>query len=155
MRKGNLIEALVIMGIGALGLAGSISMQQELNSTNLSVALGPAKYSGVISLVMTGLGAFLLFRLIRERKGHRGAAGPPVVSKNGLILILVLLLYMTAIPLVGFNGGSFCFFPVLFYVSGMRPWRKSLIFGLVMAALFYLVFIYGAKIPVPKGGLGI
>ena len=74
---------------------------------------------------------------------------------RGIILIIVLAGWVAAVPILGFNIGCLVFFPLLFYVSGYRPWLKSIAAGVIMALVFYAIFVLGAKLPVPTGMFGI
>jgi hypothetical protein len=43
------------------------------------------------------------------------------------------------------------FFPVFYFTFGVRPWLRSIIVGLITAALFYAIFAHFAEMPLPKG----
>ena len=152
--KISLSEALVIMGIGLLGLIGSIQLENELSTMNIGVEMGPAKYTLVISLILLVSGMIPVIGYLR-RKTDREGAFPRIITARGMTLIAILLAWVAAVPFLGFNIGNLCFFPPLFQVAGLRPWMKSLVVGVITAVIFYVVFVLGAKLPVPKGGLGI
>lgn len=151
----GLYEGLVIIGIGLLGLFGSIQLDQQLSTMSIGVVMGPAKYIGVISLILIICGMIPVSgHLLKRRSGYPPAA-PRLASARGGILVVVLLAWVAAVPKLGFTIGGLGFFPLLFYVSGLRPWFKSLVVGVITAALFYVVFVVGAKMPVPKGTMGL
>jgi len=152
--KINLPESLVVIGVGVLGLIGSIKLESELSTIGASVILGPSKYTGVISLVLITCGLIALIGSLRKARIAQGSSGFSS-SSRAILLMGVLLGYAAVVPYVGYVVGSLGFFPAFFHISGTRPWHKSLLLGFVMAALFYLAFVYLAAIPVPKGGLGL
>jgi len=43
------------------------------------------------------------------------------------------------------------FFPVAFFVFGVRPWARSVAVGVVLAVAFYFLFAHFAELPLPKG----
>ena len=150
----RLSEVLTVIGIGLAAMVGSLQLDQQLSVMNLGVAMGPAKYTMVISLVILVCGALLGIKHLRRRKLKPANVTPPIASSRGGLLIAVLLGYVAAVPFLGFVIGSLCFFPLLFQVCGMRSWFKSIVFGMVMGGCFYVVFVMLAKLPVPKGGIG-
>ena len=66
-------------------------------------------------------------------------------------VILGLAIYTLLIPLLGYLLATSLFFPVVYYLFGVRPWLKSAVIGLSTSALFYAIFEYFAEIPLPKG----
>jgi hypothetical protein len=153
--KISLSEALVIMGIGLLGLIGSIQLENELSTMSMGVAMGPAKYTGVISLVLLVCGIIPVVGHLRRGNPDGESVIPRIITSRGIALIAILLGWVAAVPFLGFTIGNLCFFPLLFYVAGLRPWLKSIVVGGITAVIFYVVFVLGAKLPVPKGGFGI
>jgi len=119
--------------------------------------MGPAKWTAVISLVLIVCGIIVVIGHFLRRKSMDASAGAAhrIASARGVILTALLLAWVTAVPVLGFNIGCLCFFPLLFYVSGLRPWFKSIAAGFIMTVLFYVIFVLGAKLPVPKGGIGL
>ena len=145
-------EALTVIAIGLLGLIGSISLWRRVDTMGIHIVAGPGKYLAVVSLVLVACGGF---SLVRYRRTILAPATVPVFrSIRGVTLILILFGYALAVPISGFLMGSLFFFPFLFHVSGMRPWVKSILVGLITGALFYGVFVLGAKLPLPKGAIG-
>jgi hypothetical protein len=153
----SLCEGLVVIAIGLIGLIGSVQLEQQLKTINIDIMMGPAKWTGAISLVLIACGVSSVIGRFLKRKSVDGEATvtPPIASARGMILTGLLLAWVAAVPILGFNIGNLCFFPLLFYISRLRPWRKSVAAGLIMAIFFYLIFVLGAKLPVPKGMIWI
>jgi putative tricarboxylic transport membrane protein len=151
----SLYEALVVMGIGLTGLIGSIHLENQLSTISIGVAMGPAKYTGVISLILLVCGIISVIGHLRRRRAAGASATPRIATARGMTLMAILLAWVAAVSILGFNIASLCFFPMLFYVSGFRPWFKSIVVGVITAVLFYVVFVLGARLPVPKGGFRI
>ena len=117
--------------------------------------MGPAKYTGLISLILVVCGIISVIGHLWRRGSARKGEASRIFSARGITLIAILLTWVAAVSIFGFAIGVLCFFPVLFYVTGFRPWVKSLVVGVITAVLFYVAFVLGAKLPVPKGVFGI
>lgn len=153
----SVYEALIVIGIGLIGLIGSIQLENQLNTIGVVIRLGPAKWTGIISLSLIVCGIIWMGRHLLKRKPTDGtaSASPRIVSTRVLILIGLLLTWLAAVPILGFNIWSLVFFPALFHAFGLRPWFKSIAAGIIMAVLFYLIFVLGANLPVPRGVIGL
>ena len=147
-------EALIVLVLGLAGLLASIRLDEQLRPLNISMAIGPARYTAVVSAIILVCGALLLVRELRRTRADSRVRSR-LASARGAILIGVLLAYVAVVPLLGFTLGNLCVFPLLFHVCGMRPWPRSLVSGIVMAAAFHVVFVWLARIPIPKGYLGL
>jgi hypothetical protein len=153
----SLCEGVVVTGIGLIGLIGSIQLEQQLKTTEMGLMVGPAKWMAAISLVLMTCGVSSVISLFLKRKSADGelTVTAPIATGRGMVLIGLLFAWVAAVSTLGFNIGNLCFFPLLFYICGLRPWRKGVVAGLIMAIVFYLVFVLGAKLPVPKGCFGL
>ncbi len=150
----GLLEALILIGVGGVALLGSIQLDRQLGPLNLGGVLGPARYTIALSALILCCAALLILQRLRGPRPAPAEAASPVLSARATTLTAVLLAYVAAAPLVGFVIGSLVFFPLLYQVCGVRPWSRSAVYGAVMAVAFYAVFIWLARIPVPRGGLG-
>jgi hypothetical protein len=152
-----LYEALVVIGIGLIGLIGSFQLENQLSTMSMNMVMGPATWTEAVSLIMIVCGIIAAIGHFQKRKSVDASVveAPRMASARGMILIAVLALWVAAVPSLGFSVGCFIFFPLLFYVSGFRPWFMSIASGVIMAVAFYVIFILGARLPVPKGVFGI
>jgi tripartite tricarboxylate transporter TctB family protein len=148
-------DAVIILLLGAAGLIASIQLDRQLQPLHVSAAIGPARYTAVVSAIILVSGVLLVVQELRRRPPAHPEFVGRLVSPRGVLLILVLLAYVAVVPLVGFTLGNVVFFPLLFQVCGLRPWKKSLVSGLAMSVAFYVVFVWLARIPIPKGWLGL
>jgi hypothetical protein len=152
-----LYEALIVIGIGLIGLIGSFQLENQLSTISIGVTMGPAKWTGALSSIMLACGIIAAIGHFLRRKSVDASvvAAPRIASARGMILIALLAVWVAGVPFLGFSVGCLVFFPLLFYVSGFRPWFKSIAAGVIMAVAFYVIFMLGAKLPVPKGVFGI
>jgi len=115
--------------------------------------IGPDRYLGAISVG-------LLFCAIGALAKTLKSARPPMGKKeegegsqvNQVVLVVfVLVLYAFAMPILGYLLATCFFFPVIYFIFGVRPWLRSVIIGLSTTAVFYAIFEYFAEMPLPKG----
>lgn len=153
--KISLYEGIFITGVGLIGLIGSVHLENQLNTMGMVGTMGPAKYTLVVSMILVVCGIIAIIGHLRRSRSATTGETLRIISTEGIILIAVLLAWIAAVSIFGYVIGIIFFFPVLFYVTGLRPWFKSLIVGLITAMLFYAAFVLGVKLPVPKGIWGI
>jgi hypothetical protein len=155
----SIYEALVVIGLGVIGLIGSIQMQNQLGAMGITEAVGPAKWTGVISLILIVCGIIPAIGLLLKRKSTDISPGTHSTSSNvtvqGMMLMSLLGVWVAAASTLGYNIGNMCILPMIFYVAGFRPWFKSIAAGFIMTVVFYVTFVLGAKLSVPKGVFGL
>ena len=153
MYKG-LVESILIIVLAAFGIADAWRLSNLVRAGGtFHDVIGPDRYLGVISAGLLICGVWNLITGLKSRK-------PPLDKReeregsqiNQVVLVAFLLfVYTFAIPMLGYLLATFIFFPVIYFIFGVRPWPKSVIVGLITAALFYAIFAYFAEMPLPKG----
>lgn len=140
----------VSLGVGALALAGAYgAMATAIPVSLLSDAVGP----GGVPLAIAGLvglaGAGLVLRTAlvgpQAAKGH-----PDHPRAAGLLALLVL--YVIAVPLVGYPLGIGALAAVIAWFAGARG-PGIVAFAIGLAGFFWLAFVKLLGIPFPTGTL--
>ena len=103
----------------------------------------------MVSAALLLCGAWHWFRSRGERAPSAGPEPGEGVRQVGR-LVLLLVGYVAAFPFLGYLLATLAFFPVAFFLFGVRP-AKSLAIGVLVAAIFYVLFAYVAELPLPKG----
>ncbi len=154
MRAGTL-ESLVIMAVAVVGLLDAWRLSGALRGGGAFHGLmGPDTYLAVIATVFLLCGVWNLTAQRRDPHASPATLGTtswqfgPVAQ-----VVLVMLLYVAAFPILGYLLASFVFFPVVFFIFGVRPWRKSIVIGVAATLVFYALFAYFAELPLPRGVL--
>lgn len=149
-----LLEAGVIITLAILGIADAWRLSDVVRAGgNFHDVIGPDRYLGVIAGGLFACGVAYLLSGVR-RKRH---VQPPREAAEGVqplqvaVVSAVLVLYVLAFPVLGYLLATMLFFPVTFFIFGVRPWLKSAWVGVVTAVLFYVIFFHFAEIPLPKG----
>jgi hypothetical protein len=153
MRAG-VIESLVVMAVAGIGLGDAWRLSHVLRAGGaFPSAMGPDTYLAAVSAALLLCGAWNLVGARREQRAPRAGGGPD--ARDGLgqvgLVVLLLIAYVAAFPTLGYLLATLIFFPVTFFVFGVRPWTKSLIIGAAVTAVFFVLFAYFAELPLPKG----
>ncbi len=150
----SLLEAVLIIALAGLGIADAWRLSHVVRgAAAFHDVIGPDRYLGAISggLLVCGI-AYLLSPLKLNRHSKAPKTQPPGVEHLQVLLVsAVLVLYVLAFPVLGYLPATILFFPVTFFIFGVRPWLKSAWVGILTAVLFYLIFFHLAEIPLPKG----
>lgn len=140
-----LVETLFLLGLATFAIYDGI----RLKSIPLLVydPIGPGWYLLIISsmLFLSSLCYFLINvkqKLPVEKHKLSLHFGP--VSQ----LLLLLVLYTAAVPIVGYTLGTIFFFVFSLRIYGAK-WTWSLLISLAFSAGFLLCFSVFAKIPLP------
>jgi hypothetical protein len=153
MVKG-LVEPIVVIFLAALGIADAWKLSNLVRAGGtFHDVIGPDRYLGAISVGLLICGVWNLVAVFKSRKLPQAKNEEKEGSQIKRVVLVVFLLfaYTFAIPMLGYLLATSIFFPVIYFIFGVRPWPKSIIVGLITAALFYAIFAYFAEMPLPKG----
>ena len=153
MYKG-LAESIVVIFLAALGIADALRLSSVIRpGGTFHDVIGPDRYLGAISAGLLLCGIWALAKNLK-------IARSPLIKKeegggsqvNQVVLVaFVLVLYALTMPIVGYLLATAFFFPVIYFIFGVRPWLRSILIGLSTTAVFYAIFEYFAEMPLPKG----
>ncbi len=150
----SLAESFLVIIVALLGIADAwrLSSVVRVGGTFHDV-IGPDRYLGAISVGLLICGVWAL------GKNLKGSGHTPVQKKETgesqvtlvALVVFVLILYAFAMPILGYLLATCIFFPIIYFIFGVRPWLKSILIGLSTTAVFYAIFEYFAEMPLPKG----
>ncbi len=152
-----LVEPLVVIFLAVLGIADAIRLSSTIRPGGIfHDVIGPDRYLGAISvgLLVCGIWTFAtnlknvrspLFNKENKEKGEESHI------KQVALVVFVLFLYAFAISTLGYLLATCFFFPVIYFIFGVRSWLKSILIGLATTAAFFVIFEYIAEMPLPKG----
>ena len=136
----QVVGALVALVIGLGGAA--LALGYGLGSLRKP---GPGLWPFVVSVLIAALAVALLMvgrRLQDSEKFTRASVLPAV----GVVTFLVLGALM---PVVGFEIPSLLLCAVWLRFLGGESWRSTVVISVATVAAFYLLFLYGLRIPLP------
>lgn len=155
MYKG-LVESVLVIALAGLGLADAWRLSDSVRAgSTFHDVIGPDRYLIIVSMGLLVCGAWNLVASLKEMR-HAGVTAPVgKENKRNLVLLVafVLILYTAAMPLLGYLIATAVFFPVVYFIFGVRPWTKGVVVGVITTAIFYAIFAYLADLPLPKGFL--
>ena len=151
-----LIESILVIALACLGIFDAGRLGHLLRSGHAyHDVVGPDRYLGAISVGLLICGTWSLASSLKSRgprqngKAAREARGTP--ANQVLLVVTLLVVYTLAIPTLGYFPATTIFFPIIYFIFGVRPWLKSIVMGLITTALVYFIFEYIAEMPLPKG----
>jgi hypothetical protein len=150
----RMIESFFIIALASLGLTDAWRLSNAVRAGGVfHDVIGPDRYLGVISAGLLVCGVLNLagsLNSLRRPEIRRREGGGSHVTLV-IVVSFVLVVYTLLIPILGYLMATSIFFPVIYYLFGVRSWRKSVVIGLSTAVFFYAIFEHFAEIPLPKG----
>ena len=153
----GLVESILVIALAGLGLTDAWRLSESVRAGGaFHDVVGPDRYLIVLSLGLVVCGVCNLIGSLKAIRCHdHKPPGEPAKKEGKLNLVVLvavmLILYTAAFPLLGYLLATAIFFPVIYFIFGLRPWTKSVIVGILTAALFYVIFAYFSDMPLPKG----
>lgn len=148
------IPGLIFVILGLASLADAWRITSTVRDTATFDALGPDRYLMLASVLMVISGALLA--LIPAEPQANTATPPTATAGAGrlpphVLILLALIGFALATPYAGFEAACLGFF--LYAFSGISGWPllRSLLAAVIAVAILYVVFVWVADVPLPKG----
>ena len=149
MRRGVLIEGLLLVAISFVSLVESIRLIIYKNPHVIYDLLGPGYY-----LLLPSIG--LLFTSIIYVY-HPLGRGQPIAEKETskemrirlIGICLVCALYLILIDIIGYGTATFVFFILMFRIVGIRSWSFNFVLSITLTTAYYVVFAKCAGMAFP------
>ncbi|MFH1757833.1 MAG: tripartite tricarboxylate transporter TctB family protein [Pseudomonadota bacterium] len=146
----NIIAALVIIG-GSLFFYFLAGRFPEVTGFQ---QMGDAFWPRLILLVLMGLSAILLIQTLLSRSQKKSEKKLPAEPRSRLAMLQTMagiILYVLAIPYLGFLLSTFCALMAFSYLMGNRKMKNTIFFSLGMTAAIYVVFGFLIYTSLPRG----
>jgi hypothetical protein len=150
VKKSIVVEVACIFILGILGLYDGIRLTKvrQLNPD----PVGPGWYLIIFSglLILCGVLYLVLpgYRKARRETAEQKAPLSLAMGTGGWLMI-VLLGYVIALPLLGYTASTAFFFVLAMHIAGVKSWFKSIVYGIAMAAVFTFFFSTVAGMSLP------
>ncbi|GAA0975060.1 hypothetical protein GCM10009551_007950 [Nocardiopsis tropica] len=136
----NTVVALVVVALGAAGLAGSWSL-------GLGEASAPSAgmWPFLVSAAITCLGAALVFQARRTRDAERFSSSSWAVLAG----LATMAAFASLVGVIGFEIPAAVLAFVWLRFIGGESWRLSVLTSLGIVVAFYLLFVAVLAVPIP------
>jgi hypothetical protein len=106
---------------------------------------GPGMWPFIVSVLIAGLSVILLVagRGLTDSEAFTRSSVLPVI---GIVTFIAFGLLM---PVTGFEIPALALCVIWLRFLGGESWRNTVVISVVTVAVFYLLFLYGLRIPVP------
>jgi hypothetical protein len=136
----NVVVAVVVVALGAVGLVGSLSL-----GAGSAGEPGSGTWPMLVSFALIVLGLALLPAARRTADAERFAAPSRLV----LVGLATMVGFVALIPVIGFEIPSALLAFVWLRFLGHESWRSSIITSLAVVVAFYLIFVAALSVPIP------
>jgi hypothetical protein len=143
------VVALLVLGLGLVVLQGS----WHLGSRWTSDGPGSGYFPFYIGLIMCIAGVGIFLQALFGRKQNREIFVDSVQLRRVLSVLIPALVYVLAVQFVGLYVASAVYIALFMIVLGKYSPLKSIIAGLAVNALFFMMFEVWFKVPLFKGSL--
>jgi putative tricarboxylic transport membrane protein len=134
------VGALVGIAIGVVGAV--LSYGYGLGSIEKP---GGGLWPFVVSLVIAALSAVLLVtgRKLTDSEAFTRSSVLPVIG------VVTFVAFGFLMPVIGFEIPALVLCAVWLRILGGESWRNTIVVSVVTVAVFYFLFLYGLRIPLP------
>jgi hypothetical protein len=146
------VEAVVALVLLVIGI-GDVIESWRLGARWTSDGPGSGYFPFYIGIVITISAAGILHNALLGKKRNDTVFVDAEQLKRVLQVLLPATLYVLAIVFVGLYVASAVYVAIFMVVLGKYSWLKSIATGVVINALFFLMFEVWFKVPLFKGSL--
>jgi putative tricarboxylic transport membrane protein len=154
MKQNDVQGAVVFFIFGAITTI--LSLQMPIGSLR---AAGSGLFPLGLGILLMVLSSALIIKMLwgaKEQKKEDVSAEDEPMSPLQVIAYLAIIVATTLLwEILGYTIVSFLLMLCLLRILGFKQWTLNLTVSLLTAAGSYTLFVYGLKIPLPKGFLGI
>jgi hypothetical protein len=150
-RRGNIYAAGVICGIVVCLLAESFHLTKNEIIGQEGWWGGPAGFPLIIGVLLGVCTVIFCWSEIIARLSLTMSEQNYGMPRRTLTLALILIAYVVALNSIGYLFSTVLFFVVYLMVMVRFNWTRSILFGVGGAMLLWVLFVWVAKMPFPKG----
>jgi putative tricarboxylic transport membrane protein len=149
MSRKNVAAAVVLLALGAA--YGYLTA--GLPKRSLPDTPDPSFFPWIITACLLILSTALLVQGLQSRGGVRDAPDSAGGLRTAAVFLILFVLYVAALPAVGFVIASVPFFAALMWLYGERRWGWIGAYSVALPVILVLLFRNGLQIPLPTGAL--
>jgi Tripartite tricarboxylate transporter TctB family len=150
--RNSTLDAIVAVCLVVIGVV-QIVEARRLGAEWTSDGPGAGYFPFYIGLILLVSGAAILVQSLRARKADDSVFVDSVQLKRVLSVLVPSLFYVGAIMALGIYVASAIFITLFMIVLGKYSVLKSIVIGVAVNALFFMMFEIWFKVPLFKGAL--
>jgi hypothetical protein len=150
MGKTVTIEGILLIILGAVGVAEAVRLIIQKASLTVQDILGPGPYVLVVSIPLIVIGIVHLI-------SHRLTPSIEKVTVNKemqrrmMIMIGACAFYTFLMSYIGYLLATLFFFFIQFKAVGIKSWRTNILLTLSLTTAYYIVFVKYCNMVFPRG----
>jgi hypothetical protein len=152
LARNSTVDAIVAACLILVGLV-EVFEARRLGAEWTSDGPGAGYFPFYIGLILAVSGAAILVQSLRARKKDDSVFVDSVQLKRVLSVLVPSVIYVAAIMVLGIYVASAIFITLFMIVLGKYSPLKSVIVGVAVNALFFMMFEVWFKVPLYKGAL--
>jgi Tripartite tricarboxylate transporter TctB family len=150
--RNSTIDAVVAVCLMVVGIV-QIVEARRLGAEWTSDGPGSGYFPFYIGLILLVCGAAIFVQSLRARKTDDSVFVDSVQLKRVASVLVPSAIYIGAIMVLGIYVASALFIALFMIVLGKYPPGKSIVVGIAVNALFFMMFEVWFKVPLFKGAL--
>jgi hypothetical protein len=150
--RNSTVDAVVAVCLIVIGVV-QIVEARRLGADWTTDGPGAGYFPFYIGLILAISGAAILVQSLRARKTDDSVFVDSVQGKRVLSVLVPSVLYVAAITVLGIYVASAIFIALFMIVLGKYSPLKSVVVGVAVNALFFMMFEVWFKVPLFKGAL--
>jgi hypothetical protein len=150
--RNSTLDAIVAACLVVIGVV-QVVQARRLGAEWTSDGPGAGYFPFYIGLILLVSGAAILVQSLRARKSDKSTFVDSVQLRRVLSVLVPSAIYVGAIMLLGLYVASAIFIALFMIVLGKYSVSKSVVIGVAVNALFFMMFEVWFKVPLFKGAL--
>ena len=150
--RNSTVDAVVAVCLAVIGLVEVIEARR-LGAEWTSDGPGAGYFPFYVGLILLISGVAILVQSLRARKGDDSTFVDSVQLRRVLSVFVPSVIYVGAIMVLGLYVASAIFIALFMIVLGKYSPGKSVVIGVAVNALFFVMFEVWFKVPLFKGAL--
>jgi len=151
MKITHLVEGAVLLVFSFAGLAEGLRLVIYKDPYTVYDPLGPGLYIIAIGLGMMVLGVAHLIVHSRTSPVMQKARVDKTMRFRLISTVAACVVYILLIYIVGYLPATVLFFLLQFRIQGIRSWTRIIALSVILAGLYYLVFVQYCGMVFPVG----
>jgi len=150
VKKIELFEAMVLMGIASLGIIEAIHLIYNPDPVTVTEDVGPGHFMLFLAVPLLITGLCYLIREYKKQLNNTRSIFDKQLAKKIASFFLITSGYAYFIGVIGYLLSTILYFILAFKLVGVSNWKVNIIVTLIISSSFYIIFVRLCNIIFPK-----